>query len=227
LSNSIEIKNLKFSYGKTDQILDISSLEIKENEKIFIFGPSGSGKSTLLNLLAGVIVPNSGDITVLEKDIASLSQNARDKMRGDHIGFIFQSFNLIPYLTIYENIILPLKTSKLKSSKIKGDIDGEIKRLASHLKLEDYLQKRVTQLSVGQQQRVAVARALIGRPEVVIADEPTSSLDDDVTDSFMNLLLEEHKERKFSLVFVSHDRRLAKYFDREVSLEDINKRRIS
>jgi putative ABC transport system ATP-binding protein len=222
LSNSIEIKELNFSYTKSETILNISSLEIKENEKVFIFGPSGSGKSTLLNLIAGVTAPTSGDITILGENISNLAQGERDKMRGDHIGFIFQSFNLIPYLTIYENIIIPIKASKLKKNRLVEEVEREVKRLASHLKLENYLEKRVTQLSVGQQQRVAVARALIGRPEVVIADEPTSSLDDDVTDSFMKLLLEEHRERNFSLIFVSHDRRLAKYFDREISLAEIN-----
>jgi len=224
LSSSISIKDLEFSYPSSGPILNIADLEIKQSEKVFIHGPSGSGKSTLLNLMAGVLSPTQGQVTILGKPIGTLGQGQRDTLRGDHIGFIFQSFNLISYLTIYENILLPIKTSKLRASKLEKNTDEEIKRLAKHLKLEEYLHKQVTQLSVGQQQRVAVARALMGSPEIVIADEPTSSLDEDVTDSFMKLLLEEHESRKFSLVFVSHDKRLATYFDREIALSEINKR---
>ena len=224
MSYSIEINNLQFSYRDCELILEIPFLTINKSEKVFIYGASGSGKSTLLNLMAGVIVPTSGEINILERNISRLSPSERDKIRGDHVGFIFQSFNLIPYLTVYENIILPLKTSKLRRFKSRNNVDREIKRLTSHLKLQDHLEKRVTQLSVGQQQRVAVARALVGSPEIVIADEPTYSLDEGVTDSFMKLLLEEHQRSKFTLLFVSHDRRLAKYFDREISLLDLNKR---
>lgn len=224
MSSPIVLKDLSFSYQNSGVILDISSLEIKESEKVFIYGPSGSGKSTLLNLMAGVLSPSQGEISILDHKLHEMGQSQRDSLRGNHIGFIFQSFNLISYLTIYENILLPLKSSKLRASKLDHTIDQEIKRLAQHLKLEEHLHKRVTQLSVGQQQRVAVARALMGSPEVVIADEPTSSLDEDVTDSFMKLLLEEHELRKFALVFVSHDKRLAKYFDREISLVELNGR---
>lgn len=219
----IEIEQLKFSYQKNENILNIPHLKISEGEKVFIYGPSGSGKSTLLNLMSAVISPTSGTIKILGKNLSSLGNTGRDHLRGNHIGYIFQSFNLIPYLSIYENILLPLKSSKVRASRVTN-LDDEIKRIATHLKLQDHLNKRVTQLSVGQQQRVAVARALIGSPEIIIADEPTSSLDEDVTESFMELLLEEQKNRQFTLVFVSHDRRLAKFFDREVSLIEINSR---
>ena len=220
--NSIKIKDLKFSYKKNEVILDIPILVINKNEKVFIHGPSGSGKSTLLNLMAGVLTPTLGEVTILGKNLALMSQSEKDKMRGDHIGFIFQNFNLISYLTIYENILLPLKSSKLRTSQLDRNISEEISRLAENLKIKDYLHKRITQLSVGQQQRVAVARALIGGPEIVIADEPTSSLDEDVTDSFMQLLLEEYKKKKFSLIFVSHDKRLSKYFERKIFISEIS-----
>ena len=227
MNDSIQINDLKFSYKKEEIIIDIPDLRIKKSEKVFIFGSSGSGKSTLLNLMAGVISPTDGEVKILDRGLSKLTRSERDKIRGDHIGYIFQSFNLIPYLTIYENIMLPIKNSKLRSSKVENDFDLEVKRLATHLKIDKYLNKSVTKLSVGQQQRVAVARALIGSPEIIIADEPTSSLDEDVTDSFMKLLLEEHERRKFSLVFVSHDQRLARYFDREISLLSLNKGSIS
>lgn len=227
MKNSIYLKDITFSYGKDKSVISIPEFSIQKAEKVFIHGPSGSGKSTLLNLIAGVIKPDSGELEILETKTQNLSLGQKDKFRGDHIGFVFQSFNLIPYLTIYENILLPLKSSKKRYLKIKDNIDSEIKRIATHLKIDSFLEKRVTELSIGQQQRVAVARALVGDPEIVIADEPTSSLDDEVTDSFMQLLIDEHREKKFTLLFVSHDKRLAKFFDRDISLLEINQGSVS
>lgn len=219
---SIELKDVNFSYNDQNKILSNLNLSILKSEKVFIHGASGAGKSTLLNLIGGVLSPIEGSVEILDQDLSKLSVGKKDKFRGDNIGFVFQNFNLIPYLTIHENILLPLKVSKKRSKGILGEIDSEIKRIAKHLKIHEFLDKRVTELSVGQQQRVAVARALVGNPEIIIADEPTSSLDEDVTDSFMQLLIEEQKSKKFTLVFVSHDKRLAKFFDREISLKSIN-----
>lgn len=223
MNNAIDLKNVMFSYNRNQPVLNIPSLSVTYGEKIFIHGPSGSGKSTLLNLLAGIIPAGSGSVKILGKNLNDLSIGAKDRFRGDYIGFIFQSFNLISYLTIYENILLPLKTSSKKSSRIQTNIYSEIERISSQLNIKHLLNKRVTELSVGQQQRVAVARALIGDSELIIADEPTSSLDEDVTSDFMQLLIEEQKKRNFTLVFVSHDRRLSTYFDREISLLEVNK----
>ena len=222
MSLAISLKDVCFSYDSDVPVLNIESLSVDCGEKVFINGPSGSGKSTLLNIISGVLSPTSGELSILEHNPNKLSNGDKDKLRGDNIGFVFQSFNLIPYLTIYENILLPIKASKIKRLKVANKLDEEINRISTHLKIKDFLHKRVTELSIGQQQRVAVARALIGDPEIIIADEPTSSLDEDVTDSFMKLLIEEHEKKKFTLVFVSHDRRLAKYFDREIALLDIN-----
>ena len=222
MNPSVEIQDLSFSYNGIKQILSIKNFSVLPGEKVFIYGNSGSGKSTLLNLISGVLKPNRGNINLLGQEVGKLSIGKRDRFRGDHIGFIFQSFNLIPYLTIYENILLPLKTSSKRNSKVRANLREEITRISKHLNIDSYLDKRVTELSVGQQQRVAVARALIGSPEIIIADEPTSSLDENVTESFMKLLLQEHESKNFTLLFVSHDRRLAKYFDREISLTEIN-----
>lgn len=219
---SVEIESIKFSYQEGVDVLNIDSLSIEQGERVFIHGPSGSGKSTLLNLLAGVLTPSSGNIKILDRKLNDLSVSSRDRFRGDHIGFVFQSFNLIPYLTIKENISLPYKVSKVKKSKI-SNIDEETLKIAKHLKIDSFLDQKVSRLSIGQQQRVGVARALIGNPDIVIADEPTSSLDDEVTDSFMNLLLEKQKESGFTLIFVSHDKRLEKHFSRTISLSEINK----
>ena len=219
--SAIVLKDINFSYDE-EIILNIPSLSIKRGGKVFIHGPSGSGKSTLLNLIAGVIKPNFGSVSILGKNLGLLADHEKDRYRGDHIGFVFQSFNLIPYLTIFENILLPLKSSKIRFCNIRDNINNEIHRISDHLKIRDLLSNKSTDLSVGQQQRVAVARALIGNPEIIIADEPTSSLDEDITASFMKLLIEEHKEKNFTLVFVSHDKSLAKYFDREINFNDIN-----
>lgn len=220
--SAIEINNIEFSYNVGETILRIDQLKVQEGEKLFIFGPSGSGKSTLLNLLTGVITPAKGSINVLGQELSNLSHGKRDRFRGHHMGFIFQNFNLIPYLTIDENIQLPLKTSKERRERLNATPDEEIQRLTEHLRLGQHRHKKITELSVGQQQRVAVARAMIGNPEIVVADEPTSSLDEDVTDSFMKLIMEEHEQRNFTLIFVSHDRRLSKFFDRELALSEIN-----
>lgn len=220
--NIVELKDVKFSYQEGQPVLDIKELEIKKGEKVFLHGPSGSGKSTLLNLFAGVLTPSQGSVKIIETSLQWLSQSKRDQFRGDHIGFIFQRFNLINYLSIAENISLPCRTSKKRKQNLKGSMETEITRLVDHLNLTPYINKTVSKLSVGQQQRVAVARALIGAPEIIIADEPTSSLDDDVTDKFIELLLKECNEKQTTVIFVSHDKRLSKHFNREIVLKDIN-----
>lgn len=225
-SSSIYIKDLRFSYSNqsninTPLVLNIDTLEILSGEKIFLFGPSGFGKSTLLNIIAGVLEAKTGRIEVLGKNLQTISQSARDHMRGENIGYIFQLFNLIPYLNIKENIILPCLINKKRSSEINyhDQADDLIKTLG----LVEHVNKNVTDLSIGQQQRVAAARALIGNPKLIIADEPTSSLDEKNTSEFMDLLLGEWEKRKFTLIFVSHDTRLKKYFQKTISLTDINK----
>ncbi len=199
---------------------------MKQGERLFIKGASGSGKSTLLNLLGGVMRPQRGEINVLGKTINTLSGSQRDIFRADHIGFIFQMFNLIPYLSVMENVILPLHFSKRRYHRIAecGAPRQEASRLLAHLDLDEHvLQHRtVAELSVGQQQRVAAARALIGSPEIVIADEPTSSLDSDRREAFIRLLINECEAAGSTLLFVSHDSNLEGSFDRTVALDRIN-----
>lgn len=218
----ISLSQVNYQYALGQDVLKIKDLHINPEEKVFIHGPSGSGKSTLLNLLAGVLSPLAGEVKILGHSLREINQSQRDRLRGDHIGYIFQSFNLIPYLTIAENISLPCRVSSVRRSRLQKSIEDEIQTYAHFLGIEKFLNKKVTDLSVGQQQRVAVARALIGNPEIIIADEPTSSLDSDMVDKFMELILHEHQAKKFTLVFVSHDQRLQKYFDRLISLRDIN-----
>lgn len=224
----IEIEDLRFSWSpKLAPILDIDHLEIYRGERVFIEGPSGSGKSTLLNLLAGVLVPQHGEIRVLDGALTALGSGERDRLRADHIGFIFQMFNLIPYLTIIENVTLPCRFSRkrLKKAIARGGVlTTEANRLLQVLNLADpeLLRRPVNELSVGQQQRVAAARALIGSPEIVIADEPTSSLDAAHREAFIELLFQECAQTGTTLIFVSHDSSLARSFDRRLALHRIN-----
>ena len=220
----IALDGLGFSWTKgQDPLLEIDHLEIEPGEKVFIEGPSGSGKSTLLNLLAGVLVPQQGQVRILEQEMTTTSSADRDRFRADHIGVIFQMFNLIPYLTIAENVTLPCRfsTRKLKNTNERsGGPTQEATRLLSALNLAEpeLLRRPVTELSVGQQQRVAAARALIGAPDIVIADEPTSSLDAGHREAFIKLLFQECGQAGTTLVFVSHDGSLARFFDRSLAL---------
>jgi len=223
----IQINNLEFSWKKNTHLtLDINQLKIQQGERIFIKGASGSGKSTLLSLLGGILTPQTGIIEILGKRIDKLRGTKRDAFRANHIGFIFQMFNLLPYLSVIENVTLPLHFSSIRKHRVlqNSDLEQEAKRLLSHLDLADkqLLSRPVTELSVGQQQRVAAARALIGQPEIIIADEPTSSLDTDRRDAFIDLLINECTISNSTLVFVSHDKTLEKHFDRHISLDDIN-----
>ena len=227
-----DISNVEFNW-KNDQtaFLDIASLRLNRGEKLFIHGPSGCGKSTLLNLITGVLNPTQGEITVLGKKLqVSLNQTDRDQFRVDHMGIIFQHFNLIPYLNVFENLTLPCTFSKKRKQMLavqKRDLFEESQRLLSSLGLndQDIITKNVTELSTGQQQRVAAARALIGSPEMIIADEPTSALDQDAKNGFLELLFNEAKHSNSAILFVSHDLGLAKSFDRTLSFNEINRPR--
>ena len=224
--NVIEIENLRFRYPSAQEdCLDIIRFQAVAGERIFLYGPSGSGKSTLLGLLGGVLIPNQGSIKILGNNLGSMRPTQRDRLRADHIGFIFQQFNLIPYLTVIENVLLPCRFSKSRSQKVNsGSLLEEAQRLLTHLDMAPaFWQKPVTQLSVGQQQRVAAARALIGRPEIIIADEPTSALDAERQMVFLELLSTECAESGNTLLFVSHDHRLAKGFDRVIAISEINR----
>ncbi len=224
----LDIKNLSFLWKNSGSpIINLPEFELKEHEHVFLQGPSGSGKSTLLALIGGIILPKSGKIKLLGQDLKNLSRSGRDSFRVDHIGYIFQLFNLLPYLTIEENVLLPLNFSHIrakKAGKTKSDQIRDAERLLKSLDLEEQLaeKKPVTELSVGQQQRVAVARALIGKPELIIADEPTSALDSDLCHSFLELLFAESKKAGSTLLFVSHDSTLGNFFNRKISMEEIN-----
>ena len=225
----IRIRDLTFRWTPgMPQVLDLASLAIDRGERIFIEGASGSGKSTLLSLLAGVILPERGEIQVLGERLDRLGSVQRDHFRAHHIGFIFQMFNLIPYLSVVENVLLPCRFSdqrRLRALRDADSLEAEALRLLRHLDMTDatLLRRPVTSLSVGQQQRVAAARALIGAPALLIADEPTSSLDSDRRESFIRLLFDECARAGSTLVFVSHDASLEPMFNRTLRLSEINR----
>jgi putative ABC transport system ATP-binding protein len=223
----VELRDLSFGWRTGQPLLEIAAFDVAAGERVFISGPSGSGKSTLLGLIGGVLTPTSGTVRVLGESLGSLSAARRDALRVDRIGFIFQMFNLLPYLSVRDNVALPCRFSARRRERATAgglELRLEAERLLGRLGLDDagLLDRRVTELSIGQQQRVAAARALIGKPELLIADEPTSSLDADARASFLELLMTECRTAGSAIVFVSHDRSLAARFDRQVNLLALN-----
>lgn len=227
LTPTVRIDSLRFAWPRQPVLLDIPALCIEAGERVFLQGDSGTGKSTLLGLLGGVLAAQSGTLQVLGQDLASLPAAARDRFRADHVGFIFQQFNLIPYLGLIGNVTLGCRFSTRRRQRL-GDasaIENEAIRLLQALGLDTdrFRHRPVTELSVGQQQRVAVARALIGAPELVIADEPTSALDATARTAFIDLLFAECQRASSALVFVSHDPALATLFPRSLHLAQVNR----
>jgi len=226
MSHLLEISGLGFAWPGQDELLNIPEFHLKAGETLFLKGPSGSGKTTLLGLIGGVQLAGRGSVRLLGEDLGKLSAAKRDHFRVDHTGYIFQQFNLLPFLSVRENVELPCHFSRLRAARAAqrhGSIHQAAEQLLQHLGLTaDLWTRRADTLSIGQQQRVAAARALIGQPELVIADEPTSALDSDTREAFLGLLFAECRAAGASLLFVSHDQSLAALFDRSLSLADIN-----
>jgi putative ABC transport system ATP-binding protein len=221
---AIELQNVRYAWPGEPPLLDVASLQVQRGERLFLRGPSGSGKSTLLGLIGGVLAPDVGSVRVLGQPLHEMGAAARDRFRGEHVGFVFQSFNLIPYLTVRENVLLSLRFSPERAARIPGDRTAEARRLLAALGLADdsLIDRPATQLSIGQQQRVAAARALLGRPELLVADEPTSALDHESREAFLKLLLGECAANGTTLLFVSHDPTLGALFDRQLLLGNLN-----
>ncbi|MFZ1109751.1 MAG: ABC transporter ATP-binding protein [Rhodomicrobium sp.] len=221
----VRMSGVRFTWpGRNGFSLAIDDFAIEKGERLFLAGPSGSGKSTFLALLAGIVSPQEGAIAVLGTDIAKLRGAARDRFRAEHYGIIFQMFNLLPYGSVIDNVVLPLSFSdKRRKRAAQGGVHAEAARLLESLGLEREVvaNSSAANLSVGQQQRVAAARALIGSPEIVIADEPTSSLDRDRQQAFLDLLFADLDAAGATLVMVSHDESLSGRFTRVVDLAGI------
>ena len=222
---ALHIDRLSFAWARAGAqawTLRIPRLALPAGARVFLHGPSGSGKSTLLSLIGGVLLPGAGRVQVLGRDLAALSTAARDRFRADHLGMIFQQFNLIPYLSVLDNVLLPCRFSAQRRARIMSRASEprhEAQRLLRRLDLAaDDWSRPVARLSIGQQQRVAAARALLGAPALILADEPTAALDVDRQRAFLDLLLAECERSAAALLFVSHDLRLADRFDQVWSL---------
>ena len=224
---AIAIRDVRFRWPGRDSFgLAIDELSIAPGQSVLLVGPSGSGKSTLLGLICGIVMPQAGSIRLINCELANMSGPARDRFRADHIGIIFQMFNLLPYLSVQDNILLPLTFAAHRCRRIeakrRAPID-EVHRLLDQLQLDasELAHKPASTLSVGQQQRVAAARALIGAPELIIADEPTSALDRNRQTAFLDLLFREVESQGQTLLMVSHDDTLAARFDKVIDLSEI------
>lgn len=225
----IKLSDVRFRWRPAAPlVLDIPDFEVASGERVFLRGPSGSGKTTLLNLLGGVARPEAGKVDVMGTDLTGLSGARCDAFRADRIGFVFQLFNLVPYLGLIENVLLPCRFSRVRRKRATAagtSPADEARRLLEVMQLdvEALAARPVAELSVGQQQRVAAARALIGSPGLVIADEPTSAIDADARSAFLDLLFSEVTASGATLLFVSHDAGLDGLFDRTVSLATMNR----
>ena len=221
----VKMSGVVFAWpGRTAFKLAIDNFSLETGSRTLLVGPSGAGKSTLLSLLCGIVVPREGQITILDTDIIKLSNAARDRFRAEHIGVIFQMFNLLPYGSVIDNVVLPLSFSQDRRARVerRGDVASEASRILDELGIDGSLHNgSAAALSVGQQQRVAAARALIGTPELIVADEPTSALDHDHQRRFLDLLFRQIEESRTTLLMVSHDRRIGSLFDRVIELEEV------
>lgn len=221
---AVHLEHLRFAYRRGPEVLDIGELAITAGSRVFLHGPSGSGKTTLLGVIAGVLTPTAaGCCEVLGRALTELTPGERDRFRGEHVGYLFQLFNLLPWLSVLENVTLPVELHPARRARL-GDMPPRdaARALLERLDLAGFANTSVSELSVGQQQRVAAARALIGRPELIIADEPTSSLDADRRDAFLDLLFAECEAAGATLLFVSHDLSLGARFTERHSLPALN-----
>ena len=218
----LSLAGVQFRWPAGPLLLDIERFDLAPGERVFLHGPSGSGKSTLLGLIAGIHVPEAGQVYLHGQNLVGLGASARDRIRGSELGYVFQQFNLVPYLSVLENVLLPLTFSAARRARAaaNGVPADQALTLLRALGLDDELAGRAPgKLSVGQQQRVAVARALLGQPPLVICDEPTSALDADARDDFLDLLISSVAASNAALIFVSHDPGLADHFSRHLRLQ--------
>lgn len=219
---TVNIENLRYAYDKkgTDTLLDIPRWTIAKGEKVLLHGPSGAGKSTLLNLISGILWCSEGKLEVMGKRLDKMNERERDRFRANNVGYVFQSFNLFPFLNAYENVDLSLYFSEdARSKRSKQEIENLLREL--NLSKSDCA-KPIRKLSIGQQQRVAIARSLVKKPGLLIADEPTSSLDEENRNQFMSVLLDLINEQDTTLLFVSHDLSLREHFNRVEALAGIH-----
>lgn len=222
----LSLADVRYSWrGRAGFALDVPDFAIARSESILLLGESGSGKSTLLSLICGTIIADAGRVAVAGTEIGTLPAGKRDRFRAEQIGLIFQQFNLLPYASVLDNILLPLRFAPQRRARVERP-RAAAAQLCGALGLpEAALMAQAGTLSVGQQQRVAAARALIGAPPLIVADEPTSALDEGAQSRFLELLFAQAHASGSTLLMVSHDARLGVNFDRVVQMSEIARAR--
>ncbi len=215
----IEISNLKFRYPRSEFLLDIPSLGFENKERVAIVGPSGCGKTTLLNLFAGIVVPDSGSVKDAGKCVSELGDSQRRDFRIRNVGMVFQQFELVEYLNAKENMLLPFAINT--SLELTPEVQSRVIELAEAMGLGDKLKRRANQLSQGEQQRVAICRAMITQPKIILADEPTGNLDPKNKSRILDLLFEQAVANDQTLVVVTHDMGILSDFDRTIDFEKL------
>lgn len=218
MDNMVNIQALQFHYPQGDFLLDIPELQIKKNERVVFIGPSGSGKTTLLNLIAGIITPDKGQIAIGNSMISSLDEGARRANRIENIGLVFQTFELLSYLSVIDNVLLPARINPIL--KVTSELRQQAETLLSAMGLQYRINQHPEQLSQGERQRVAVCRALLMQPPLLLADEPTGNLDIFNKEKALHLLLDYAKNNKATLIVVTHDQTLLEHFDRVIDFQD-------
>jgi putative ABC transport system ATP-binding protein len=213
----IEIKDLRFQYGEGDFCLDIPRLKINEGDRVAVVGPSGSGKTTLLNLIAGIARPQSGQIIIGAMDLSVLDDSAVRDYRIENIGLVFQEFELLEYLDVLDNVLLPYRINS--SLRLDAAVTQRARELAISVGIGDKLDRHPDKLSQGEKQRAAVCRALLVKPALLLADEPTGNLDVMNKDRVLDILLDYAKDNNATLVTVTHDRDLLDRFERIVDFK--------
>lgn len=216
----IEIENLRFRYPRSDFLLDVPQLGIAAGEKVAIVGPSGCGKTTLLNLISGIVVPDSGSVIIDGSPVSSLPDSARRDFRIAEIGMVFQQFELVEYLDVRENILLPFLINS--SLKLDSSVRSRAQALAQAMGMGDKLKRRSSRLSQGEQQRVAISRALITQPKLMMADEPTGNLDPKNKLLILDLIFKQAEQNNQTLVVVTHDMGILSDFDRTIDFEQFH-----
>jgi putative ABC transport system ATP-binding protein len=220
LPDAIKLHNLNYTFqGSSLPVLSIPAWQVARNERVFLQGESGSGKSTLLGLLAGLQLPTLGEVEILGARMSALGVGKRDRFRAKHLGVVFQQFNLIPYLSALENVLL---AAQFGTSDRRGARQRAIELLESVNLPSSLHDRKAAALSIGQQQRVAIVRALINEPSLLLVDEPTSALDHNNRDAFLALLFDMLADMDCAMVFVSHDPTIGRLFDKHVRLAELN-----
>jgi putative ABC transport system ATP-binding protein len=217
----ITVQNLEFTYRGAPFRLDVPELRIEEGAKVAVIGPSGSGKTTLLNLIAGILTPQRGAIEVADTPLSRQSDAARRSFRIANVGFVFQDFELIEYLTVLDNILHPYRINRTHG--LTNDVRDRARRLADAVGLSDKLRRYPRRLSQGERQRAALCRALITEPKLLLADEPTGNLDPSSKGAILDLLFEQAEAGGATLIMVTHDHSLLDGFDRVIDFATLRK----